>query len=324
MDELGDGVLGVFVITPRLLRKSLVRAGQWRLLFVFWAAVFLPSVLVALPVLAFFEKHLGHSPAALFTRMDSATALDLFRQLSEDGSDANIRQGVVAALLVLLVSAPFAAAAAVAAAQTDERLRFRALLAGAGGLYGRMVRTFVAALIPFAIAAALTSAAFFAANRANDKAIRETLALGRWALASAAAAVLIFLAHLVVDAARAQFAAAPQRRSALFALGKSLRLFVRRPLRVLGIGLVGGLCAAVPSALLMLARVRLPQRNPALVALAWLLAQLAIVCVGWGRNVRIFALAELSRADAAERLRVPAVQAPVGDAALSAGQRPAI
>jgi hypothetical protein len=323
-------VLGVFVITPRLLRRSLVRAGQWRLLFVFWAALFVPSMIATLPILAFFERHLGHSPkaAALFARMDTATALDLLRQLSEDGSGAAIRQGIVAALLVLFVSAPFAAAAAVAAAQTDDRLRLRALLAGAGGLYGRMVRTFLCGLIPFAVAAGLTAAVFFAANRANEKAIRETLALGRWALASAAAASLIFLAHLLVDAARAQFAAAPERRSALFALGAALRLVVRRPLRVLLIGLVGGLCAAVPSALLMLLRLRLPQRNPALVALAWLLAQLAVVAVGWGRNVRIFGLAELCRADAAERLRkLPVVPTPVphsDDAALSAGQRPAI
>jgi len=130
-----------------------------------------------------------------------------------------------------------------------------------------------------------------------------------------------------VDATRAQFAAVPQRRSAVFAMGKSLRLCVRRPLRVLLIGVVGALCALGPSALLMLVRLRLPQRNPALVALAWLLAQLAIVAVGWGRNVRIFALAELSRADAAERVRIPAEALPLPhpeDAALSAGQRPAI
>lgn len=314
------------MITPRLLRKSLVGAGQWRLLFVFWAALLVPSLIAALPILSFFEKHLGHSPkaAALFARMDSATVLDLLKQLSEDGSGAGIRQGIVAGLVVLFFSAPFAAAAAVAAAQTDERLRLRVLFAFAGGLYGRMLRTFLCALIPFALAGGLTSAAFFAASRANDKAIRETLALRNWALASAAAAMLIFLAHLVADTARAQFAAAPQRRSALFALGSGLRLFVRRPLRVLAIGLAGAACAAVPSALLMLLRLRLPERNLALVALAWLLAQLAVVAVGWGHNVRIFALAELSRADAAERLRVPPVPAPVVDAALSAGQRPAI
>jgi hypothetical protein len=326
---LGDGVRGVFVITPRLLRKSFVRAGQWRLLLVFWAALLVPSIIASMPILAFFERHLGQSPnaAALFARMDSATALELVKQLSENGSAAAMRQGVVAALLVLLVSAPFAAAAAVAAAQTDERLRLRSLLAGAGGLYGRMVRTFLCALIPFAVAGALTSAAFFAANRANEKAIRETLALRNWALASVLAAFLIFLAHLLVAGGRAQFAAARPRRSAMLALWSALRLFVRWPLRVLGIGVAGALAAAVPSALLMLLRLRLPQRNPALVALAWLLAQLAIVAVGWGRNVRIFALAELSRADAAQRLRVPVVSAPppqTGDAALSAGQRPAI
>jgi hypothetical protein len=293
------------VITPGLLRRALWRSAQPRLLAIWWGALVVPGVLAAMPVMAFFERHLGHSPraAALVARLDGSTFLELLRQLSENGSGQSISQGCLAALLVLLVSAPFAAGAAVAAAQTDEPLELRRLLAGAGALYGRMLRTFLCGAVLLAVAAAVTAGAFFLAHRANEKSISETLVMRRWMLASVPSAAALFLAHLLTDGARAQFAADPSRRSAVLATWAGLRLFVRRPLRVLAIGAIGALAAAVPAVLLMALRFQLTQKNAAMLAIAWLLAQGAQIAVGWGRNTRLFGLAELARADAAFRLR---------------------
>jgi hypothetical protein len=158
-------------------------------------------------------------------------------------------------------------------------------------------------LIPLALAAGIAAGDFFLANRANEKLISETAADRRWLLAAVLAALALFLAHLLVDAARAQFAADPARRSALLSLWGAVRLFGRRPLRMLSIGALGALLAAVPAAILMASRLRIEQRNALLVAAAWLLAQAAQLSVGWGRNVRLFAFAELIRADAAWHAR---------------------
>jgi hypothetical protein len=295
------------VITPGLLRRALWRSAQPRLLAVWWGALVVPGILAAMPVMAFFDRHLGHSTraSALVARLDGSTLLELLRQLSENGSGQAISQGLLAGLLVLLVSAPFAAGAAVAAARTDERLELQRLLAGAAALYGRMLRTFLCGVGLLAVAGAVTAGAFFLAHRANEKAISETLVLRRWLSASVPSVAALFLAHLLTDAARAQFAADPSRRSAVLATWAGLRLFVRRPSRVLAIGATGALAALVPATLLMALRFQLEQKNTAMLAVAWLLAQGAQIAVGLGRNARLFGLAELARADAAFRLRPP-------------------
>jgi hypothetical protein len=85
---------------------------------------------------------------------------------------------------------------------------------------------------------------------------------------------------------------------------------------------------------LMGLRLELKQTSALVIALAWLLAQAAQASVGWGRNTRLFALADLSTADAAfkpppRRLPTPLVVEaltvePVELAPLSKGQGPAI
>jgi hypothetical protein len=292
------------VITPRLLRRALWRGAQWRLLVVWWASLLMPSVIAALPLLAFFDRHLGRWPRAssLLARLDGSAFLELLRLLPENGSADSIRSGLVGALLVLLFSAPFAAGTTVAQAQTDETLNLRQLAAGAAGLYGRMLRTLLCGLLPLLLAGALAAGAFALANRANDKVLSEATADRNWLLASLPAALALFIAHLLLDSARAQFAADSSRRSAVLALWSAARLFLRRPLRMLLIGLAGGALALAPAALLMGLRLQLAQRSALVVALAWLLAQGAQLAVGWGRNTRLFALADLVRADAAYRL----------------------
>jgi hypothetical protein len=303
------------VITPRLLRRALRRGAQWRLFLIWWGSLLLPAVVAGIPLLAFFNRHLLHSTRAssLAARLDGPALLELLRLLPENGSAESIGFGLTSALLILLLSAPFAAGAAVAAAQTDETLDLRQLAAGAAGLYGRMLRTLLCGLMPLALAGALTAGVFALANHANEKAIRETVADRNWLLASVPCALALLASHLLVDASRAQFADDPSRRSALLALWSACRLFAKRPGKVLLIGITGGLAAVIPAALAMALRSQLEQKNALVVTLAWLLAQAAQLSVGWGRNARLFAFADLSRAAAAWEL-----------APLSKGQGPAI
>jgi hypothetical protein len=82
-----------------------------------------------------------------------------------------------------------------------------------------------------------------------------------------------------------------------------VRLLLRRPLRTFALGAVGSLAGTGLALVLMLLRLRIEQATPARVALAFLLAQLATIAVGWGRAARIIGFAELVRADAAESAR---------------------
>ena len=122
-------------------------------------------------------------------------------------------------------------------------------------------------------------------------------------LAAIGAALALFVFQLAVEAARAQFAADPGRRSAVLAIWSAVRLLVRRPVRAFTVGAVGAAVAFGGALLLMALHLQATQSSPAAIALAWLVAQGAQLAVGWGRATRILGLADLSRADAAERAR---------------------
>jgi hypothetical protein len=140
--------------------------------------------------------------------------------------------------------------------------------------------------------------------------LTETAADAHLRNAVVVSAVAFFLAHLMVDAARAQFAAEPTRHSALAALWSAARLVVRRPLRALGVGAIGTAAGLGTAAVLMALRLRIDQSGMLRIGAAWLLAQMAHLAIGWGRAARIFGLAELTRADAADQARTFQLEPP--------------
>src|SRR5207249_2170635 len=123
-------------------------------------------------------------------------------------------------------------------------------------------------------------------------------------------AVLFFVFHLLVDGARAHFAAEPNRRSAALAIWGAVRLLIRRPLRMLAVGAVGTIAGLGVAFLLMALRLRIPQAGTFSIAVAWIVAQLAHISVGWGRGTRIFGLTDLLRADSAERAKAFRMEPP--------------
>jgi hypothetical protein len=302
------------VITPRIYRRSLRKAMQWRLLFLWWASLLVPGAIAAMPVAAFLGANLDHSTRAndIVAWMDGSTVIDLLHSLGDSGAAAAaaLRAGTIGAVLTLLFIAPFMAGAMVTAAHSDEPLPLQRLLAGAGEMYGRMLRTALCGLLPLALGVGLAAAAFKMASKANEHAIWERDAISRLHQASIAAAILFFVFHLLVDGARAHFSAEPSRRSAVAALWGAVRLLVRRPLRMLALGAAGSIAGLGIAALLMLLRLRVEQAGTFSIAMAWVLAQAAHVSVGWGRGARIFGLAELLRADTAERARAFRMEPP--------------
>jgi hypothetical protein len=297
------------VITPGLLRRAAQRGMQWRLLAIWWVAILLPSLVASLPILAFLSRNLERLPRSrdFLARLDGAMLTELTRQIFEHGSLQSITTGFSAALLILIFSAPAAAGATVAAARGDEPLRLQELLAGAGTFYGRMLRTSLCGLIPLGLAAALSGGAFAAANHFVKLSTRATAANRDLVVAALPSLAAFFVAHLLVDTARARFAADPQRRSAIIAMWDAARLLFRRPSRTLAIGAAGIFVALAFASLFSWLRLRFEVKAAPLVALTWVLGQLAQISVGWGRNLRIFGLAELARADAASKRRVESI-----------------
>ena len=289
--------------TPRLFRRSLLRALQWRLLLLWWASLLVPGAIAALPVFHFLRRELDHSTRArdAVAFLDGSTLTDLLRQLGENGAADAVALGLAGAVLTVLLVAPFMAGAVVTAARSDEPLPLPRLLAGAGELYARMLRTALCGLVPLGLGAGLAAGVLKLASKLIERDLTETAADVHLGLGVVAAIVAVFLFQLVLDAARALFAAEPSHRSALAALWSALRLMVRRPLPALGIGALGSLAGLGPAAFLMIVRLRIEQASVPRIAVAWALAQAAHLAIGWGRAARIFGLAELARADAADR-----------------------
>ena len=303
------------MIAPGLMRRSLRQSLRWRVLAIGWLLLLVPTAIAAAPGFAFVRRQLDHSLAAAgsVAWMDGATLLDLVHQLLSGGGPSQaLLAGGIGALLVLLLTAPFAAAAMVAASGAAEPLPFPRLLAAAGGLYGRMLRAAIVGLVPLGLAGALAALATRIALRANEDVTTETAAQRNLWLAAGAASALLFLAHLFADAARAQFAADPSRRSALGAFAAAARLLTRRPFRSLAVGALGAAVGLASASATMALRLQIVQSGPAAMALAWLLAQAAVVAVGWGRAMRIEGLGELSRTEAAFRARREAPPGPPG------------
>ena len=165
-----------------------------------------------------------------------------------------------------------------------------------------MVRVVVVAAIPLGLAGLGAVLLSRGAEKAAARAVTEAAAAsrGRWTIV--AIGILVFVAHLTVDAARARIASRPDRRSALLAWFSGTWLVLRRPVHALAIGLAGAMVGPVLGLVVMGLRERLPAGPRWAVVAGVLLAQVAAVAVGWGRAVRIAGLTRLSRADAEERL----------------------
>ena len=293
------------MITPHLFRRSLLAGAQWRLVAICWAVLLVPTLVAAMPLAGALSAMLDHSPraAAAVAWMDGAMMSDVLRQLSEPGPSAAIPAGFLHALLLLLVLSPVAAGALVTAARSGERLPLRDLLRGAGELYGRMSRMTLVGLAVTGLSGALAGLVMKMVSRVGEKAIWETAAARQLRVGVLVSAAIVWLAHLTVDAGRARLAAEPHRRSAFRAWWAGLRLVVRRPLRALGVGATGSIVGLGLAALLLVVRLRVVQSSAGTIAVAWVLAQLAVLAIAWGRASRIFGLTELARADSAERAR---------------------
>jgi hypothetical protein len=281
----------------RAWRRALSHGAQWRYLVAFVLGTLLPALIALGPVHAFFKSLFDQSTRSreLVSSLDSSAFFEVLHQLGEPSGVA-VGKGLPGAILVALVIAPAMAAAAATVAKSDARVDVRDLLGGVGSLYPRMLRMAVTSLLPFGVASAIAAVIVTLVGKANEHSVLESAASRNSLIAGLAAAVLVWLAHSTVELGRAFLVAEPERRSAFLAWWSAVRLFVRRPVQVLGLCLVTTLAALLLAAVFTAVRLRMSPSGPLTIAIEFLVAQAAVAAIGWGRSSRLAGLVEVVRA----------------------------
>jgi hypothetical protein len=280
------------VSARELLGRALRRGAQWRYLVLFLVLMLMPIGLAFGPIASFLGSLFDHSPRAaeLVARLDSHAFTEILRQLGEPSAEGMFT-GTHASLVFAAILAPALAGAAATLARAQEGpLRMRALLAGVGELYPRMLRMALVALLPLGVAGVVAGIAFHFAGKSGEHAVVEATSDRATRIATGVSVLFLWLAHVTVEAGRAHLAAQPERKSTFLAWWSGVRLVLRRPGKVLGLCLVTTVCGVGGAVLVTALRNRLVQAGPGTIVLALLLSQLAVVAIAWGRSSRISGL----------------------------------
>jgi hypothetical protein len=271
-------------------------ALQWRVLLWWAVLLLLPTIVATLPVWQMLSASLDHSvyAARLAERLDMIAFADIMGAARERYAAALGMGGLVALALTLLLS-PLLSGMVVAASRAPRRLESGALLAAGAQEYPRLARMLAWSVVPLGVAGLLGAGAYRLAGQAAETALLESEAERAAHLALLATAVLLVLAHATVDVGRAVLAADRRRTSAVAAWWHGCGLLARRPLALLGTYLAVTAGGVVIAALLAFARTRVPALGTAGTIVAVVLAQLAVLVLGWMRAARLFALLVLVR-----------------------------
>jgi hypothetical protein len=283
--------------TLALIGRAMRRPLQWRLLVLSPIVLWVAAAATLIPLLGVLGNLLDHSTRwrELTGSLDSAGLAAITRAMMMPAA-AGVGAGIATSLVLTAVFSPLLAGAALVVAETDGRPRFRALLSGAAGHYGRMLRLQIAALLPLALAVAVASLALVWASGASERATSEAASQVSHRIALAAAALAVFLAQLVADAGRARLAVESHRRSALVALGAGVKLVAGRPFQALAVGLVPTVLSLAVAAVLLVLRQQIAQSGVAALLLAFVFAQLAVASIAWGHAARLCGLVDIARA----------------------------
>jgi len=277
------------------LLRALRPALQWRLMLLWLLGLLLPALVASLPVWrmfgAAFDRSVG--AAAYARRLDLAAITDLASLHPQFA--AALGSGAIVALVLTLLLSPLLTGAAITAARSPAPLGFAALAAGGVQEYGRLLRTLLWAIVPLGLAGVLGGVALDAAAGHGAASVLESSADNARLGATAAAALLLMLAHATLDLGRAKLALERRRSSAVLAWLAGLRLLARRPLAILGFYFGVTILGLGLAGLLAVARINVPALGAGSFLGGLVLAQLAVLALAWTRCARLFGLIELAR-----------------------------
>jgi len=282
-----------------------VAALQWRLLLLWLVFLLLPTAVAALPVWRTLSGLLDRSVhAADWARhFDGLAFGDVVDKLGDSG--AALHGSLVLSAAFALLLGPFLTGMTVATGRAGRALGFGQLMQSGVIEYGRMFRLLLWSLLPYAIAIGLGVMAMGVAHKSGEHAVLQSAADRYTHTAMWVLAVLFVLAHVIVESARAAFIVDPGLRSATRALGRGFMQLLRRPLGTLLSYLVIGALGMAIALACGVGRVHTPAVGVGGFLLALLLAELAVLAVGWMRVARLFALAAVGRSLGSRRSSFP-------------------
>jgi hypothetical protein len=286
------------------LRAAVAGLGaalQWRLLLLWTLGLLVPALLATLPLWRMLANGFDHAVGvdAIAARLDLPAFIDVFGDMGPAGGA--LGGSLAGSALFVLLLLPWLHGMTLASIRAGHRLGFAGLLQGGLAEYWRMLRMTLWSLLPLGAALALGGVAMKAADATAASAILEADADSAQRWATVAMAVLFLFAHATGEAARGVLGAEPARRSVVRAWGRGLLLLLRRPLAMSLAYLLPTLAGVLLAA--GLGALRVLVAGPSWMALlaGFVLVQLLVAALGWGRSARLFALADLARHDAQRR-----------------------
>ncbi len=273
-------------------------ALQWRLLLLWTLAMLLPAALMVWPFWATMAGLLDSSihAAQWAQQLDAIVLADLISKLGEN-SGSVAQAGMLGLALTLLLSPLLAGAiaGAASAAAGQSPLKFKELVLAGAQRYGRMFRMLLWGVVPLGLAGAVIGGGMAGVKHYAESAILYSDVELLTNLVLAVGAIVFLLAHLTLDAGRAQLAVYPSRTSAVKAWWRGCKGIRARFwfsfLAFAGFTVVGLALALAITAL----RVALPQLGFAWLALGLVLAQAAVVVIGWMRIARLVTLIDIAQ-----------------------------
>jgi hypothetical protein len=278
-----------------ILTSAMKGALDVRMLALFTALVLATTSVAAFPAWRVLASVLDRSPRSgeIARAFDPLAFEDIVMAFVR--SAASLSGASLIAALLAVLSWPFVAGVAIARARAGQSQSFAQLLYGGVAYYGRMLRVGLVAIGPYLVTGGIAAIAYRAASRHARHVILESQGV----LASRSAifvTLVVFVGvHASLELGRAAFAADDDLRSGWRAWLRALRLMVRHPARVFGAYLGATLASYVVAALFWVLRIRLSGGAGVALVIGFILAQLGVAALGWGRAARLFALTALSQ-----------------------------
>jgi hypothetical protein len=269
-------------------------ALQWRLFVLWMVALLLPTLVFAIPFFQLFSAQFDFSAdaAALARHLDFDNLDDLVSLFQQQKIMSQAEPVAVALALAIL---PWLSGVTLAAVRATAPLGFAAMTRAGFSDYWRMLRMSLWSLIPLAIAMAIGMGLGKAVEQYGEHATIEANVDNLRHLTQFISFLVLLIAQLTVEAARAQLALDSRLRSGLRAWFRGLKLLRRNPGATFVTFLLLTIAGGIVLSIFAVVRINLAAIGPLGLALAFIVAELIVVTVAWMKSARLFALAYQTR-----------------------------
>jgi len=274
-----------------------LRAGlRWRLILLWILVTSVSTACLALPIGQLLANAMDHSVHA----SEWAQRLDVLMIFDMGYAQQNVMPAIAgageSAALVLFILLPFLNGAFIASSRAVSPIKLGELIRESLRQYWPMFRMMFMALIPLAIAGVVEWATMKGVKHYGVHAILAS-DVNHLKWAAVVASLIVFAwASASVDAGRAFLALNPNKRSAIKAWWRGLKLVVVHPLRSLVLYVAVTAIAAILLALVAAFRLHMSATSFWGFLFALLITQLLVAVTAWMHYARQFGMLELARA----------------------------